>query len=121
MFMKGENVTFLEILQTIAAIATILTGLISLMRPHAIKGFTGLETSGPRGVTEIRSILGGVFIGIGLAPLFLKTPEAFQMLGFTYLVIGAVRAVTMFLDKSVVRSNVISLVVEIVFGVILVL
>jgi hypothetical protein len=32
-----------------------------------------------------------------------------------------VRAVSMFVDKSVVQSNIISLVVEIVFGVILVL
>jgi len=43
------------------------------------------------------------------------------MLGVTYLGIAVVRAVSMFMDKSVVQSNVISLAVEIIFGIILVI
>lgn len=109
------------ILQIIAAIATILTGLYSLLKPAAITGFTGLQPIGGRGITEIRSILGGVFIALGAVPLALNSPDAYLMLGITYLVIGLVRAVSMFIDKSVVSSNVISLVVEIVFGIILVI
>jgi len=111
----------INVLQTIAAIATILTGLFSLLKPTAITGFTGLQPIGGRGITEIRSILGGVFIALGAIPLVLNSPDAYLMLGITYLVIGLVRAVSMFLDKSVVSSNVISLVIEIVFGIILVI
>jgi len=51
----------------------------------------------------------------------LRTPEAFRMLGIVYLVIGATRIVGMILDKSLERSNFISLAVEIVFGAILAL
>ena len=51
----------------------------------------------------------------------LATPEAYRMLGIAYLIVAAVRTVSMFLDKSVEQSNIISVVVEIVFGVILVL
>jgi hypothetical protein len=43
------------------------------------------------------------------------------MLGIAYLVVALVRAISMVTDKSVVQSNVISLAVEIVCGVILVL
>ena len=43
------------------------------------------------------------------------------MLGIAYLVVAGTRAVSMFVDKSVVQSNIISLVVEIVLGVVLVL
>jgi hypothetical protein len=43
------------------------------------------------------------------------------MLGIGYLAIGVVRAVSMIIDRSVVRSNVISLITEFVLGVILVL
>jgi hypothetical protein len=111
----------IQILQIIAAIATILTGLFSLLKPAAITGFTGLQPVGGRGITEIRSILGGVFIALGAVPLILNSPVAYLMLGITYLVIGLVRAVSMFTDKSVVQSNIISLVVEIIFGIILVL
>jgi uncharacterized membrane protein HdeD (DUF308 family) len=41
------------------------------------------------------------------------------MLGIAYLVVGVVRAVSMFVDKSLEQSNYISLVVELVLGVIL--
>ena len=110
---------FVQILQIIGAVATILTGLFSLLKPNDIKGFTGIQPVGARGVTEVRAIFGGVFIALGLLPFFV--PAAYLVLGVTYLTIGLVRAVSMFIDKSVVQSNVISLVVEIIFGVILVL
>jgi len=111
----------IQILKIIAAVGTIITGLISAIRPHSIKGFTGLEAPGPRGVTEIRAIMGGVFIGAGLAPILLGVNAAYQVLGIIYLAIALVRGVGMVMDKSVMKSNIISLVVEIAFGGILVL
>jgi len=111
----------IQILQIIAAIGTLLTGAVSLFKPESVTGFTGLHPEGGRGITEIRSILGGLFIALGVFPLIVNSPIAYMMLGVTYLGIGAVRAVSMFTDKSVVQSNIISLVVEIIFGVILVI
>jgi hypothetical protein len=111
----------LTVLKIIAALGTIATGLVSLIRPTAVTGFTGLSVTGPRGITEIRSILGALFVALGATPLLLNVPATYQMLGITYLVIGFVRLVSMIVDKSVESSNVISLVAEIVFGVILVL
>ena len=113
--------TIIQILKIVCAIGTAATGLISLVAPRSIKGFTGLEATGSRGITEIRAVMGGLFIGLGLAPFILPVAAVYQALGIMYLAIAAVRTVSMFLDKSVVRSNTISLVVEIVFGVILVL
>ena len=109
-----------QILQIIAAIGTIATGLVSLILPKSIKGFTGLEAPGPRGITEIRAILGGFFVALGVVPLVVGG-ETYLMLGITYLVVAGVRAVSMVIDKSVEQSNIISLIVEIIFGVILVL
>jgi len=111
----------LDILQIICAIATILTGLVSLLFPRRVTGFTGLEPRGGRGITEIRAVLGGFFVALGAAPLMLKADAAFMMLGIAYLVVGVVRLVSMFVDRSVESSNVISLVVELIFGVVLVL
>ena len=110
-----------QALQIIAAIGTIVTGFVSLFWPRSVRGFTGLSAKGGRGITEIRAILGGVFVALGAAPLILNETAAYQMLGITYLVVGGIRAVSMFVDKSVVQSNVISLVVEIALGIILVL
>jgi hypothetical protein len=113
--------TLLEILKLAVGIATILTGLVSLIWPLRVRGFTGLDVNGGRGVTEIRSILGGVFVGLGGAVIILNEPAAYSTLGITYLVIAAVRTISMFIDKSVERSNVISVITEVIMGVILVL
>jgi hypothetical protein len=111
----------IQILQIIAAVGTILTGLYSLLRPSTLTGFTGLRPEGGRGITEIRAVFGGLFIALGAVPLVLNTPVAYLMLGIAYLAIGLIRAISMLVDKSVVSSNVISLAVEIVFGIILVI
>jgi hypothetical protein len=111
----------LRVLQIIAAIGTIATGAVSLIWPRAVQGFTGLRADGGRGITEIRAVLGGFFVALGIAPLILQAAAAYQMLGVAYLVVAAVRTISMFVDESVEQSNVISVVVEIVFGVILVL
>ncbi len=83
-------------------------------------GFTGLNISGPRGTSEIRSTFGGLFIGLGLAPLFLDT-TAYTMLGIGYLAIAAARAFSIVFDKSYAQSHWISLGIEIVLGVILII
>jgi len=110
----------LQILQIVAALATAATGLFSMLAPTKVTGFTGLQPVGGRGITELRAVLGALFIALGVAPLFLGA-TAYLMLGIGYLAIGAVRAVSMILDRSVVQSNVISLATEIVLGAILVL
>ena len=112
---------FLQILKIIVAVATILTGIVSLFWPRKVRNFTGLEVQGGRGITEIRSILGAFFIGLGSTALYFNIPETYQMLGFTYLIVAIVRGISMFVDNSVVSSNIISLIVEVLFGVILVL
>lgn len=111
----------LQILKVIACVGTIATGAVSLIWPKGVRGFTGLEVQGPRGITEIRAILGGFFIALGVTPLVLKAPETYHMLGITYLVVAGVRTVSMFADGSVESSNLISIAAEVIFGVILVL
>jgi hypothetical protein len=109
------------ILQKVFVVITILTGLVSLIRPRAVMGFTGLEVSNARGITEIRAVLGGTFVGLGLAPLILDVSAAYQMLGITYLAIAVARIAGLAFDRSFERSNWISLAVEIVAGIILML
>ena len=71
-------------------------------------------------MTEIRAILGALFIALGAAPFFLGE-TAYVVLGIGYLAIAVVRAISMFVDRSVVQSNIISLLTEVVLGAVLVL
>jgi len=111
----------LKILQIIAVIGTILTGFYSLVAPTQIEGFTGIKPVGGRGITEIRSIFGALFIGLGIAAFILDKSVAYPMLGIMYLAIAVVRIVSMFIDDSIERSNIISIAAEVIFGVILML
>jgi len=111
---------FLSILKIIAALGTVATGGLALVKPSAAYGFTGLNAPGARGVSEIRAVFGGLFIGLGLAPFILGLP-AYRMLGVGYAAIAAARAFSIVFDKSYDKSNLISLVIEIVFGFLLVI
>jgi hypothetical protein len=54
--------SILTILKIVAAILTAATGLLALVKLSATYGFIGLGANGPRGVSEIRAIFGGLFI-----------------------------------------------------------
>lgn len=111
---------FLTVLKLIAALLTTATGLLGLFRPAAVYGFIGLSAGGPRGVSEIRAIFGGLFIGLGIGAFILGAP-AYRMLGLAYLSIAAARAFSMVYDRSYEKSNLISLVTEMILGIILIL
>ena len=109
----------LRLMRLIVLAGTVASGLVLLVRPESVSGFTGLAPDTARGITEIRAAMGGVFIGLGLAPLFLKTP-AERVLGLVYLAIAVVRAPFMFADGSAgEQSNWISLAFEVVAAAIL--
>ena len=112
-----------QTLKLIAAAATALTGLVVIVAPWRVQGFTGLELDNPRGITEMRAGMGAFYLGMGIAPLLLASQARpmFLMLGLTYLMVAAVRLVSMALDRSANGSNIASLVIEVAFGVILIL
>jgi hypothetical protein len=112
---------FLQVLKIIAGIATILTGLVSLFFPLKVPGFTGLEPVGGRGISEIRTILGALFVGLGGAVLYFNSREGYLILGITYLTMALVRVGSILIDRSPVSSNIISAAIELIFGLLLVI
>jgi hypothetical protein len=59
----------MSILKAIFALATVATGFVSLIWPRAVFGFNSLLAPGPRGISEIRAVLGSLLNGIGLNPM----------------------------------------------------
>ena len=110
----------IQALQVIGCILTATVGGMALLAPERITGFTGLAPQGGRGITEIRAVVGGVFLALGILP-FILGEAAYTILGITYLVLAAIRLPSIFIDKSGTQSNWISLLFEVVFGIILVL
>jgi hypothetical protein len=112
----GGRTMVITVLQVLILFATIGVGLLAFFAPLTAANFTGLQIPGPRGRTEVRAIFGGVFIGLGLAPLLLPGAGAYQSVGFTYLVLGVSRLIGLIMDRSADQSNWLSLLVEFVFG-----
>ena len=110
---------FLQILKYAINIATVVTGMVSLFWPLKVQEFTGLTVNGGRGITEIRTILGALFIGLGIAAQIFNQKQTYSMLGIVYLVMALVRGISIVADKSAVSSNIISFATELVFGLIL--
>lgn len=108
----------INILKVVAAVATILTGVLAFVKPTAIYNFTGLVAQGARGITEIRSIFGGLFIALGAAP-FIFGQSGYHVLGLGYAAIAIARIISMVIDKSTESSNWISLAIEVAFGILL--
>ena len=112
---------FLQLLKYAINIATVITGVVSLFWPLKVQEFTGLTVHGGRGVTEIRTILGALFIGLGVAAQIYNQKQTYAMLGIIYLAMALVRGVSIIVDKSAVSSNIISFATELIFGLILIL
>lgn len=110
----------LQILQYAACVLTALVGVYATLSPKSTPGFTGLAPQGGRGITEIRVVFGVFFIVLGLFPLIVRNPIAFQMLGYGYLLVGISRVISIFIDQSSERSNWMSVAFEIIFGLILI-
>ena len=104
---------FLRLLRFAVLAVTVGSGVVLLVKPESVSGFTGLAPDTARGVTEVRAAMGGVFIALGLAPLILRAPAAERVLGLVYLAIAVIRAPFMFADGSAAeQSNWISLAFE---------
>ncbi len=112
--------TFLFWIKMIVSVGTVGFGLMSIVSPSAAERFTGLTAAGPRGISEIRAVLGGLFVGLGVAALIFRNTPAFGTVGIGYLAIGIVRAASIYFDRAPTPTNWLSLGFEIVFGVLLV-
>jgi hypothetical protein len=107
-------------LKILAALATAAIGSLALVKPNVTYGFIGLNVSCVRGVSEIRAIFAGMFIALGIVPLFLGT-AAYKMLGISFLGIAVAHTISILFDKSYAQSNFISLAIKIVLGAILII
>lgn len=110
----------LQYLQYLACIITVIAGLFALFSPARAVALSGLVPQGGRGLTEIRCVMGALYIALGLVPFFLGE-VAFMVLGIAYLAIALVRLISIFIDKSGSTSNWGSFAMELLLGVLLVL
>ncbi|HRE46322.1 MAG TPA: hypothetical protein PLD47_01235 [Aggregatilineales bacterium] len=112
-----------DVLKLIVALITIGFGAYAAVFPKMAAKFVGLSASNDnmRGVAEVRSILGGAFIGVGVAAILFPL-QGYRVLGISYLAIALTRTLSIAqFEKDKSPSNVISVVSEYLFAAILIL
>lgn len=87
----------------VAAGIMTLSRLGALMRPSSLASI-GVTTDSPLGTSEIPSVFGGMFIGLGVACLITREPVVFAVVGAGWLADVAVRMVSVIVDRVPARQ-----------------
>jgi len=105
-----------ETLPLIGAAITVAFGLLGLFLPGAAAGLVGIEPKPGIGRSEVRATYGGLFVGVGLACLWLQSTEAFLVAGGAWLGAAGARALAIAVDREPSAGNFGGLAVEAVVG-----
>ena len=87
-------------INTIATLLTIAFGLFGFLAPRYTASVLDLEpTKSTMGLSEMRASVGGLFVFMGLAALWLDHPIAYAMIGFSFIGAALGRCLSLTLDK----------------------
>jgi len=105
---------------SVGAAISVLAGSLGLIFPASVSRVLGLSLSGRLGTSEFRATYGGLFIGAGVAVLMIGSTEAALVLGFAWLGACAARMLSVVVDRSTSRENLVGLAFELAVGILLV-
>jgi len=103
----------------IGASITTLLGLMGFLAPKLAMKFTGLSSSTKEGTSEFRATFGGLFIALGLFPLWADHPQLYLLVGLAWLATGIGRAVSIVADNCFTSKNVLAVLFESGIGILL--
>jgi len=87
-----------------AVVITLKNGFFPTLKPAWIKNATLVAPTSPRAKTEVRSIWGGLYLGLGIAGLAFPVPEVYRTIAIVYITSSLVRAVSMVISRSFSKS-----------------
>lgn len=106
----------------VACIAIILFGIYALLRPHDALQIAHMKPDDANGVAETRITFGGLFLMLGVAPLLLNDPAAYQVVGIALMGAFVTRMLTRLVDHPQTdRMFMLSGAFELVVGLVLLL
>lgn len=94
-----------EILNIIAALLTIGFGLFGFLAPRYTASALDLEpTTSTMGLSEMRASVGGLFVVLGAAAIWLSAPMLYAAIGFAFVGAALGRVLSLILDKPPLRK-----------------
>ncbi len=90
----------IDLLNLICALLTIGFGLFGFLAPRYTASVLDLEpTASTMGLSEMRASVGGLFVIMGIAAIWLDQPLAYAMIGFAFAGAAMGRALSLIADK----------------------
>lgn len=90
----------IDAITLVATLLTIAFGLFGFLAPRYTASALDLEpTSSTMGLSEMRASVGGLFVIMGLAALWLDASLAYAMIGFAFTGAALGRAISLIVDK----------------------
>ncbi len=105
-----------EWLPRIAAILTVMFGLVGFFKPRMITANQQIELGSPMAMSEARVVFGGLHLGSGIMALALQEPLIYMTLGAAWSVGLLARFYSMFVDKTSFQHSLPGIVIDAVMA-----
>ena len=104
--------TLIDWLPRIGALLMLIIGLVGFFKPRLFTENLQLQMGSPLAVSEIRTVMGGLNIGSGLAALYFHDPAVYMTLGLAWLFGLLARFYALAADGAGARESVPAFVVD---------
>lgn len=101
-----------EWLPRIAAILTVILGLVGFFNPRLITDGQQIELKSPMALSEARVVFGGLHLGSGIMILLLNEPMIYMTFGIAWSVGLLARFYSMVADKTSLKQSIPGIVVD---------
>ena len=107
----------IKITALIGVFITAGVGIWAMLSPNSLAKIVGIKPQGNQGLAEIRSMYGGLMLGLAGYILWYRTDRSFDIAGWCWAGAGIARLASMGLNKSWTIKNGLFLGLEVVTAV----
>ncbi len=90
----------------IGAILITVLGIVGFLKPLMVAKLVGLTPSEPHGISEIRSTLGGFFIGLGGFAMYSQNTVIYGAIGMGWVGAAIARVFSLIIDRKINKENI---------------
>lgn len=106
----------LRIASLLGIAMVLVMGTVGLVRVRAVADRAAISPNAPEAVTNLRAVFGGIFVGMGLAPLILGSAIAYLTVAIILGVALLTKILGVVIDRPALRSVTIGILFD-AFGV----
>jgi hypothetical protein len=87
-----------------AVVITLKNGFFSALKPAWVKNAPLVDPATSRAKTEMRSMWGGLYLGLGIAGLVYPVTEVYRTIAIVYIASNLVRIISMVINRTYPKS-----------------